>query len=466
MNPRHRVARSCAGLLSTIPWFASCANEPMAREREVARNTVVVEAAGAKLTGGSLEGWLMAAAQPPSDSAVGVLISAWIDEALLATAMQRGPALDDSATVDAAILPDAIRGSIREFWQRRYADQSRVTDAQVDSLIELDRVRVFQQLQLLVPPGSDSAALRRHAGRAAELYRRALQPGSDFRAMVREASEDSIGRAHDGFLPPTTREELPPPIAKALWSLEPGGVSPALRSEAAFHIFRRARPNESRDGLWTWLKPRLAQIAERRFTDSALRASRVEWAPDALARVRTMAREPVTASAGSPLASWTGGALLPATARGWVMMLAPVERVALSDASDSATRVFVNELVRREVLFALAVPGGGVTARARSALAPAYRVALDSVKSRLVLVGGTRSPDPANTATALVDSVVGLAYHFRPLPGGLAGILRARYPVAVDTSAIGVLLRGSRTAWPKRHSIDTAAAPRSGLHSP
>jgi PPIC-type peptidyl-prolyl cis-trans isomerase-like protein len=455
MNPHRRVFRSFAGLLSTLPLFAGCAGEPMPLEE--ARNTTVVEAGGAKLTGGSLEGWLMAAAQLPGDSAVGVLVSAWIDEALLATAMQRGPALDDSATVDAAILPDAIRGSIREFWG--YTGRATASDAQVDSLIELDRVRVFQQLQLSVPAGSDSAALRRYAGRAADLQRRALQPGSDFRAMVREASEDSIGRAHDGFLPATTREQLPPPIARALWSLEPGGVSPALRSEAGFHIFRRATPNESREGLRTWLNPRLAQIAERRFTDSTLRASRVELAPDALARVRAIAREPVTASAGGPLASWTGGALLPATARGWVMMLSPVDRVALSDASDSATRVFINDLVRREVLFAAAVPGGGVTARARSALAPAYRVALDSVKSRLLLVGGTGSPDPASTARALVDSVVGLKYHFRPLPGGLAGVLRARYPVAVDTAAIGVLLRASRSAWQKRHAADTAADP-------
>lgn len=460
MNPRPRVARNCAGLLSTLSLLAGCAGEPMPLED--ARNAIVVEAAGSKLTGGLLEGWLMAAAQPPSDSAVGVLVSAWIDEALLATAMQRGPALDDSATVDAVILPDAVHGSIREFWQVRYAGRAPASDAQIDSLIELDRVRVFQQLQLRVPPGSDSAAIRRIAGRAAGLLRRASLPGEDFSALVREATEDSVGRVNAGFLPATTREEIPPPVAKAIWSLEPGGLSPALRSEAAFHIFRRTTSTESREGLRTWLRPRLARIEERKFADSVLRAIQVRLAPGAGERVRAMAREPVIAGVGPPLASWTGGNLPPATARGWVMMLAPVERVALSDASDSATTVFINELVWREVLFGLAVPGGGVTARARSVLAPAYRMALDSVRSVLRVVGGAGSSDPAAAATALVDSIVGLKHHFRPLPGGLAGVLRERYPVAVDTEAIGVLLRASRNAWQKRQSADTAAASRGG----
>ena len=190
-----------------------------------------------------------------------------------------------------------------------------------------------------------------------------------------------------------------------------------------------------------------------------VRAQRVSLAPDAVVRVRAMAREPVTASSGAPLASWTGGDLPPARARDWIMMLSPVDRVALSDASDSATTVFLNDLVQREIFFALAVPGGGVTARARGVLAPPYRTALDSVKAILLAVGGTSRADPAGAATALVDSVVGLTRHFRPLPGGLSGVLRARYPVAVDTTVLGVLLRASRTAWRKRHaaaSTDTS----------
>ena len=457
MSPRHCLARSCTALLSILPLLTGCGGEPISLEQ--ARSATVVEAAGAKLRGETVERWLIAATKPPSDAATSVLLSAWIDYALLATAMQRGPPLDDSVTVDAVILPDAIRGATLEFRLGRYAGRPPTTDAQVDSLAQLDRIRLHQQLQLLVPRGSDSAALRRIAGRAADLHRQASLPGADFTVLVRRASEDSIGRANDGFLPPATRAEIPAPIAATVWALQPGGVSPVLRSAAGFHIFRRASRDESREALRSWLKPQLAQRAERSFNDSVVRAQRVSLAPDAVVRVRAMAREPVTASSGAPLASWTGGDLPPARARDWIMMLSPVDRVALSDASDSATTVFLNDLVQREIFFALAVPGGGVTARARGVLAPPYRTALDSVKAILLAVGGTSRADPAGAATALVDSVVGLTRHFRPLPGGLSGVLRARYPVAVDTTVLGVLLRASRTAWRKRHaaaSTDTS----------
>jgi PPIC-type peptidyl-prolyl cis-trans isomerase-like protein len=453
MSTRPCQARSCTALLSLFPLLTGCGGEPISLEQ--ARNATVVEAAGAKLSGETVERWLIAATKPPSDAATSVLLSAWIDYALLATAMQRGPPLDDSVTVDAVILPDAIRGAILESRLGRYAAQPRATDAQVDSLAQLDRIRLHQQLQVVIPRAGDSAALRRIAGRAAELHRRASLPGTDFTALVREASEDSIGRANAGFLPPATRAEIPASIAAAVWSLQPGGISPVLKSTAGFHIFRRATRDESREALRRWLQPELGQRAERRFTDSVVRSQQVRLAPDAPARVRAMAREPVTASGEAPLASWTGGELRPARVRDAVMMLSPVERVTLSDASDSATKVFVNELVQREILFALAVPGGGVTTRARAALASAYRAALDSVKAVLPTLGGTA--DPAVAATTLVDSVVGMARHFRPLPGGLAAVLRSRYPVVLDTTALGVLLRASFTSWQKRQAAQSAS---------
>lgn len=455
MSPSPPPVQPGARLMTALVLLAGCVREPMSLEQ--ARTGTVIDAAGARLSGKTLEGWLLSAAHPPSDSIAAPLVSGWIDGALLATALRDGLPLDDSATVDAAILPDATRGAILQFWHERQADQPPATDAQVDSLIDLDRVRVLQLLQLPVPQGSDSAATRRIAVRAAELRRQASLPGGDFSAMVRAASEDSIGRANDGFLPATTREQLPAPIAAAVWSLQPGGVSPVLRSVAAFYVFRRATRSESREGLRTWLKPELARIAQRKSTDSVLRARRVRLAQDALQRVRAMAREPVTAEAGAALASWTGGELAPITVRRWVMMLTPGERAALSDASDSTATNFVNNLVQWEVFFALAVPEGGVTARARRALTPAYRTALDSVKAVLLRNAGESGTEPAVAATALVDSMVRLAPYFRPLPGGLAGVLRARYSVAVDTSALGVLLRASRTAWQARHPADSAA---------
>ena len=444
------LARALPRCLGPGLLLAGCSGEPMSVEE--ARSATVIEAAGAGLRGEVLERWLLAAAQAPGEEAAAVLVSGWIDEALLATAMQRGPALDDSATTDAVILPDAMRGSIVEFLQRRVAERAPPSDAQVDSLLDRDEVRVFQQIQLAVSAGRDPVEIERTAVRAAGIVREASQPGADFGTLVRRFTEDSVGRANAGFLPATTRNDMPGTIAGVVWNLRPGEVGAALRSSAGFHIFRRVTDAEARERLRTWLHPRLAMIDERRFIDSVVAAQPFQLGRDAWARVRAMAREPVPADSGPPLVSWEGGGLSGASARLWVMMLTPIERVTLSDASDSSTTTFLREVVRREILFALAVPEGGVSPRARLALAPAYRVALDSVKQILREAGGAEPLDPARAATGVIDSVVGLTRHFRPFPGALAAVLRRRFPVRVDDDAVGVLVRTARRSWIRSHT--------------
>ena len=422
---------------------------------EAARQAIVVDAAGAPLRGATLERWLTATNRPAGAAAAAVALSAWIDEALLATAIQQGAELDDSATVDEVILPDAVRGAIRGFWERRLNARAPATDAAVDSLSQLDRVRVYQQLFVAVPAGADSTRLKQVAARAAELIRRAPHSAAEFAALVREASDDSVGRRNNGFMPATTRAGMPSGLAATLWGLPAGGQSAALRSAAGYHLFRRATADESREGLRAWLRVEQARLADTRFTDSLLAAHQLKVAAEGLRAIRAIAREPVIAVDSAPVATWKGGQLLPSRVRLWVMMLQPEERAMLHDASDSATTFFLNEMAQREIVAFLAQPEPGISATAREVLAPQYRRALDSVKVDLGMTLAKSGSDPAAAAGMVLDSVVAGSRRFLPLPGALASVLRTRYPVKVDTLALDVLLRNSRRDWQRRSANDT-----------
>jgi hypothetical protein len=415
----------------------------------------VAQAGSAELTRVTLQRWLLKSSEFPSRVVANRIVATWIDEALLATALQRGPALDDSATADAVIATDAARGEVLAYWDARRAARPTPTAAQVDSLADINQVRVFQELVLAVPAQSDSAGTAAIVGQIVGLMRRAQAPGADFSALVRDKSQDSASRANNGFLPAVSRAELDSLMPRnRLWSLLPGAVSSSVvRTEAGFHIFRRAMPDESRPYLAQWLLPRLIAAEDSRYADSIVRTRHVTLAPKASARLRALAREPVRTADDAPLVTWTGGALSPVAARSALLLLRPDDRLLVAGASDSATGAYLNQLARREILIELAAPTGALTAQARAALVPQYHVVLDSLGAQFGHAGATVSPGDA--ATALLDSAIAMRRPLRVFPGMLVGVLRSRYPIRIDTVAFAAAVRAVTDPWRRAHSGDS-----------
>lgn len=414
----------------------------------------VAEVGESKLTGKMLEQWLLKSPTPPVATTVGLIVGSWIDAALLQEAKAKGVALDDSAMTDAAVGPDAARGNILEFWAGRASARPAVTDAQADSLGKADNVRVLQHFFLAIPQGSDSVTVVGIANRARGILQRA-RAGEDFTALVKEASQDSATLASNGFLPAITREELPTPIRNVAWGLEPGAVSVIIPSQLGLHIVRRATTVESRVGYKAWLAPRFSRRADSIFVDSVTKAKQVVIPADAIARIRAMAPEPVTVAEGGPLATWQGGALSPEQARDWLVMLQAPERAALAGASDSAVKTLARELAQREIILGLAGASHQVSAKARGLLAPQYRAAVGEVMAEFSR--RTASASGPAAATAFVDSLINGPSRYRPLPGALGGVLRARFPVTVNNDAIAEVLKATQTLWAELHANDSTA---------
>ncbi|MEP6591647.1 MAG: peptidylprolyl isomerase [Gemmatimonadota bacterium] len=421
-----------------------------------ARAATVVEVGDAKLVGAKLEDWLAQSPVAPTTVSAALLLSSWLDQTLLDQAMRSGAMIDDSATIDLAIAPDAARGMLLDFWETRAKARPAVTDAQADSLSDVDRVRVYQQLVVQLPPGLDSVAAAPIIARVRSLATRAHAPDADFTALIREVSKDSTTLARRGFMPALTRAELPPEVSGAIWALQPGEVSGILGSSVGAHMFRRATRIEAREGLKQWLAPQLALRAEQRFADSLTTALGLKFSADAVVRVRAMAPEPVPAAEGPPLASWSGGELTASTVRSWITMLGPNERALLSVTSDSAASRFLRELAQRQMLLAVASPAvAPPNASARAALAPQYRQALDTAKTRLRDV--TTGSAAGGAGSAFVDAILSQRIFYRPLPGNLGGILRSRAKATVNRPALEGVVAAANRAWREKHANDTTA---------
>ena len=443
------------GLAAAAFAISGCSGGALSPDK--ARAATIAEVPGGVLTGATLERWLLKLPQPPDAISANVLVSTWMNTALAIDAFRNHGSVDDSATVDAAIAPDADRGISLQYFERRDAGRPPVTDAESDSLADVDRTRVFQQILVRVPPKADSTTRVAAIASARALLKRA-HDGADFAALAIEASPDSATRASHAFLPAITRDQLarlPQPMQE-IWNLKPGDVSVLIGSPVGIHIMRRATHDEARPRLKQFLAPILAHRADSVFIDSVAKAHHIEVAPDARPRVRALAAEPVVAADSSPMASWQGGTLTPAAVRTATLMLDPASRVRLSDASDSAITGYLRNLATREIVLGVIAPGTRPTPAARASLAPSFRTAMATLHTSLDRLPTTLSTGDA--AAQYVDSALA-GQRSLPLPGALGGVLRSRAKVRVDQAALESVLRTAVTEWRLKHANDSTAAP-------
>ena len=385
-----------------------------------------------------------------------MLVSTWINTALMVDALRSNRPLDDSATIDAVIRPDAERGVSMQYLAQRDAKRPPITDAEADSLADIDAVRVFQQILVRLPINADSLAAAAVSNRAKALLKRA-QDGANFTALAIEASPDSQTRRAGGYLPALTRDQVSrlPRQMQQIWMLKPGGISNPFISSAGVHIMRRATRTEARAQLKQFLAPIRAHRADSLFVDSLATAQHIVVPPDARPRVRLMAVEPVIAADSAPMATWQGGVLTPAMVRSATLMLDPATRVRLSNGSDSAITSYLIELAKRKIVLTVVAPGPGPTLEARGTLAPAYRNALGTLRESLGHLPATLNAGDAAEPV----------HRFRPGGPALRGASRcAQRDPAVQREGAGGFRRapiGAAGRWAR-----VASAARERFHRP
>jgi hypothetical protein len=445
VHPRTALA-ACAVLV-----VAGCGGGAVSPDK--ARTQPVAEAAGATLSGGTLDKWLLAAKEAPTRVEASGLVSAWINGTLLIDAIRKNTPLDDQATFDSVIMETAARTVVGEYFANRDRQMPAITDRQVDSILDIDQARVFQQIVVRIKGKVDSASVMALRARAQGIKKK-LEGGADFSALVKQESDDTAGRSTNGYLPALTAAEMGPKL-EPIFNLAPNAISPIVASPVspAFIILRRATRPESRSGIKAWLAPRLARRADSLYMDSIARAKKIVIAADARLRVRAMAHEPVNLVDGPPFATWEGGTLTPAAVRNATLSLAPMDRFALTDAPDTVITQFLTGLARRDILLPIVVTEPLPTAAVRTRYLGPYKKVLDSL--RAVVNRLPASLAPGDAAAMQVDSVLAQRAPFLQLPGALQAVLRARNPATLHQPVFDAVVRGAVPRWQVIHKDDS-----------
>jgi peptidyl-prolyl cis-trans isomerase SurA len=135
--------------------------------------------------------------------------------------------------------------------EREVVSRIRITDAEIDDLIEKRRKAAgisaeinVAQILVAVPEGASDAVVAERRARADAALRR-IQGGEDFAAVARDVSEDT-NRAQGGEIGLRPADRLPDLFVRAIERLKPGEVSPdVLRSGAGFHVVKLVERKES-----------------------------------------------------------------------------------------------------------------------------------------------------------------------------------------------------------------------------
>jgi peptidyl-prolyl cis-trans isomerase SurA len=135
--------------------------------------------------------------------------------------------------------------------EREVQSRIRVTDAEVENLLDQQRARSgaavqynIAQILVTVPDGaSDAIVAERRARLEAALAR--VKAGESFEAVAREISEDA-NRAQGGAIGLRPADRLPDVFVAAVRSLQAGEVSPTLlRTGAGFHALKLVERQDS-----------------------------------------------------------------------------------------------------------------------------------------------------------------------------------------------------------------------------
>lgn len=175
-----------------------------------------------------------------------------LERALAAIAAENGLApmqLRDRLSrqgIDFEQFREEVRGQmVRQRLREREIDSRiQISDADVDAFLAAqangvaagDTELQVAQILLRLPEGANADEIERQRLRAEEIVRQ-LQAGADFGRLA-AAFSDAPEAMSGGSLGWRTPDRLPQLFVDAVAPLNPGGVSPVLRSPAGFHVLK------------------------------------------------------------------------------------------------------------------------------------------------------------------------------------------------------------------------------------
>jgi hypothetical protein len=435
------------------------------------RVDTVARAEGERLGVEQLADWAGNGKQVPlQQEALYRLSKVWVDYSLFAQAMAEGRTLDDSATVTAAMWPFFSQLKWDKLHSKLIGGRPELTAKQVDSAYAAGTHRLFQHILIMLPPNAppDVQAEKR---RAIDGLRRQIvaRRGKNFTDLAVQHSEDPGSKEQGGFL--TIAEQGDPLVQEfkdASWVLQPGEISPVVRTAYGFHVIRRPSLGDARDVYRFGLQERIGGRADSVLVDSLVKPGDMKLASGALAVARQAVQDlDAQRGSGRALVHYPGGTFRVGDFVRWMYSLEPRVAAAVKDVPEEQLERFLRLIAQRHVLIRLADSAGvQPTAEEWQYAKAQHDSAVHLLRNILRLTpevmrdSAASAADRERLATAHVDEylqrvVTGRA-QFLPMPPFLSFILRDRADWSIDQAGVRVALEKARAV---RGTRDSTAAP-------
>ncbi len=278
----------------------------------------------------------------------------WVNYQLAALAAARGDTMTDTATMDGGLWSAISNMRVRQLYDE--VSKSWPTDSSVSPEARYASGELMSARHILMQVGQDATPEIVEAQRKkAEAIRAEATPANFARLAARSDEPGAGDRGGDlGVFP---KGAMVPDFESAVLALQPGEISPVVRTSFGFHVIFRKPYSEVEAEVAAQASQRNLVQAESLYLAKMEAASQVKLASNAAGTAKDVARNPLGfRNDKSSVADYTGGKLTAARLADWVAAYPPQAslRPQLINAPDSVAERFVTQIVRNELLLRMA----------------------------------------------------------------------------------------------------------------
>lgn len=401
---------------------------------------------------------------PLEPAAISRVARVWVDYMLFTDALAAGPQsmLRDSATALAAMWPLVSQLKWERFHEQRVARDADFTPQQVDSAFRLGDLRMFQHILFQVPPNSTAEMDARKKSQADRLLPQARSAGAGFARLATRYSEDPGSRVQGGHLGLTGRGQFVQAFEDAAWALEPGGVSPVVKSPFGYHIIRRPPLAEVRDSFKTDIEERALFRADSLYIDSITIRREIEPVKRAPDIVRQAVQDIDAARTNDrAVVKYSGGAFRVRDVARWLGALDPGVVQALPQATDEQVNQFLRVVVQRQLLIQQAESAGVTLTPDEWQMVRAQHDSMITILASVLGLGADTAIEstPRATVDDYLERVLAGQARFFPVPPFLGEVLREHAEWSVNQAGIRRAVELARGIRARADSAQRAAPP-------
>lgn len=353
-------------------------------ERFAARSDVAALVGDHQLSAERVAGIMGKSGGGPTVQAAEFISNLWLDYSLFARALAEGKIKTDSATVEQVLWPTLATARVRMWRDSMQARRAKLGPNAADSAYSKGDERVFQHI--IVIPAGQTAADTAKAKKEIDAVLARVKGGAVFGDVAKEVSADG-SKNDQGFLPFGPKGQFVKEFEDAAWALNPGEISPVVKSQFGFHIIRRPPLAEAKTRVEQVLVQKTAGKIDSAYVEELSKASNLKVATGAAAAMKTAIAYPEGARGSKQtLVSLKSGDVTLGDFIRWTAMFPLQAKMQIRNANDSLLGEFAKDLAYRTLMLRAADSAKmQLAAPMRQFAQMRYKQTIDQLKGELGL---------------------------------------------------------------------------------